>query len=75
MKLTSYTKYCLEHNVEIVLVIANPFGFDKKQILKLENAGAKFDTERGWVVDMNKGNYKDICKNLRGFYMEYFMYK
>lgn len=75
MKLTSYTKYCLEHNVEIVLVIANFYGFNEKQILKLENAGARFDPESGWVVDMNKANYKDICKKLRGFEMECFMYK
>jgi hypothetical protein len=75
MKLTSYTKYYLEQNKEIVLVIANPCGFNDKQIKKLENAGARFDNERGWVVDMNKENYKEICNNLKGFQMECFLMK
>ena len=75
MKLTSYTKYYLEQNLEIVLLIENPYGFNEKQIKKLENAGARFDDERGWVVDMNKENYKEICNKLKGFQMEGFLMK
>ena len=75
MILTSYTKYYLEQNQEIVLVIANPYGFNTKQTKKLENAGARFDNERGWIVDMNKENYKEICNNLKGFQMECFLMK
>ena len=75
MKLTSYTKFYLEQGKEIVLVISNPYGFDEKQKKQLENAGARFDNERGWVVDMNKENYKGICKKLKGFQMECFMMK
>lgn len=75
MKLTSYTKYCLEQNLEIVLVISNPYAFKAKQIDKLKNAGARSDNERGWVVDMKKKNYKEICNNLKGFQMECFLMK
>lgn len=75
MKLTSYTKYCLEQNKEIVIVIQQHDVFNEKQLMTLKNAGARFDNERGWVVDMNKANYKDICKRLRGFKMECFLWK
>ena len=57
------------------MVIANPYGFDEKQIQKLQNVGARFTNEIGWVVDMNKENYKEICNNLKGFQMECFLMK
>ena len=75
MKITSYTKFYLEQGKEIVLVIANPYGFNAVQTKTIEDAGARFDNERGWVVDMNKNNYKDICKKLKGFEMDCFLMK
>ena len=75
MTLTSYTKYCLENGKEIILNIANWYGFNEKQIAKLQNAGARLDENGEWMVDMNKDNYQAICKSLRGFQMGYFTMK
>lgn len=75
MTLTNYTKYCLENGREIILGIANWYGFNEKQIAKLKNAGARLNKYGEWVVDMNKYNYQAICKSLRGFHMGYFQMK
>lgn len=74
MTLTSYTKYCLENGKVIVVNIANLFGFNERQVAKLQNAGA-FNEDGEWMVEMNKDNYQAICKSLKGFKMGYFIMK
>ena len=74
MTLTSYTKYCLENGKVIVVNIANLFGFNERQVAKLQNAGA-FKEDGEWMVEMNKDNYQAICKSLKGFKMGYFIMK
>lgn len=74
MTLTSYTKYCLKNGKVIVVNIANLFGFNERQVAKLQNAGA-FNEDGEWMVEMNKDNYQAICKSLKGFKMGYFIMK
>ena len=75
MTLTSYTKYVLNEGCEIVVNIANFFGFNEKQMAKLAKAGATFDERRGWMIEMSQSDYKQKCQALRGFEMGYFIMK
>ena len=72
MTLTSYTKYVLNEGCEIIVKVANFFGFDEKQIAKLIKEGARFEDNKGWVINMTKADYLEKCKALKGFQMEYF---
>ena len=72
MTLTSYTKYVLNEGNEIIVKVANFFGFDEKQIAKLIKAGAIFNENKGWSIRMTKEDYLQKCKALKGFQMEYF---
>lgn len=75
MTLTSYTKYVLNEGNEIIVKVANFFGFDEKRIAKLIKAGATFNENRGWLIEMSQSDYQQKCKALRGFQMEYFTMK
>ena len=75
MTLTNYTKYVINEGEQIIVKIENLFGFNEKQIAKLQIAGATFNPERGWEIEMSKANYLQKCKALRGFQMEYFRMK
>ena len=72
MTLTSYTKYVLNEGNEIIVKVANFFGFDEKQTAKLIKAGAIFNENKGWSIRMTKEDYLQKCKALKGFQMEYF---
>lgn len=72
MKLTSYTKYVLKEGSEIVVKIANPFGFSEKQIARLIKAGARFEDNEGWVINMTEADRLKKCQTLKSFEMEYF---
>ena len=72
MKLTSYTKYCLENgdklNVFVIVERATP-----AQLQAMKNCDAKYDTQKVcWFVEMIKENYKAKCKALRGLKMAFF---
>ena len=73
MTLTTYTKYVLNHGCEIIVNVANFFGFNQKQIEKLTAAGARFDAKDGWMIHMTKDDYQQKCKALKGFQMGYFI--
>ena len=73
MTLTSYTKYVLNQGCEIIVNVANLYGFNEKQIAKLTSAGARFENNDGWMINMTKANYQQKCKALKGFQMGYFI--
>lgn len=73
MKLTKYTKYCLENGDALNILVHERF-ITTAQKQALLDCGAEYaEKPQRWCIKMQKEDYKEKCAKLRGLTMAYFV--